>query len=119
MKASHYIATAAVAALLTGCTVGTNYKRPQVAVPQTFRAPEPLPATQAASLADLKWFVVFHDQELQDLIKVALAQNYDLRDAVARVEEARANLGVTRSNQLPQVDATGALDGTIDITDVA
>ena len=66
-----------------------------------------LPAAQAASLADLKWFEVFKDEELQDLIRTALAQNYDLRDAVARVEAARANLGITRSNQFPQVGASG------------
>jgi outer membrane protein, multidrug efflux system len=107
-----YIAIAAAAALLTGCMVGPNYKRPQVAVPANFRAPEPLPQPQATSFADLKWFEVFHDEDLQELIRGALAHNYDLRDAVTRVQEARANLGITRSNQLPQVDASGALEIT-------
>jgi multidrug efflux system outer membrane protein len=107
-----YIAISLAAALLAGCTVGPNYKRPQVAVPTSFRAPAPSPAPQAASLADLKWFEVFHDEKLQELMRVALEQNYDLRDAVARVEEARANLGLTRSNQLPQVSAGGALEVT-------
>jgi multidrug efflux system outer membrane protein len=107
-----YIAISLAAALLAGCTVGPNYKRPQVAVPANFRAPAPLPEPHAASLADLKWFEVFHDEKLQELIRVALEQNYDLRDAVARVEEARANLGITRSNQLPQVNAGGALEVT-------
>src|SRR5215472_9446650 len=105
MRAS-YIAIAAAAALLTGCMVGPNYKRPQVAIPANFRAPAPLPEPQAASLADLKWFEVFHDEQLQELIRLALEQNYDLRDAVARVDEARANFGITRSNQLPQVNAS-------------
>jgi outer membrane protein, multidrug efflux system len=100
------------AILLAGCTVGPNYKRPQVAVPASFRAPEPLQENQAASLADLKWFEVFRDEQLQQLIRGALARNYDLRDAVARVEEARANLGITRSNQLPQVSASAALELT-------
>ena len=59
---------------------------PPCTVPANFRAPEPLPPPQAASLADLKWFEVFKDEKLQDLIRTALAQNYDLRDAVARVE---------------------------------
>ncbi len=108
MRAST-IAIAAAAVLLAGCTVGPNYKRPQVAIPENFRAPSPLPAPQAASLADLKWFEVFHDQQLQSLIRTALAQNYDLREAVARVEEARASLGATRSNQFPQVSASGDL----------
>lgn len=111
MRAS-YVAIAAMAALLAGCTMGPNYKRPQVAVPPSFRAPDPLPAQQAASLADLKWFEVFHDERLQQLIGVALEQNYDLRDAVTRVEQARANLGITRSNQLPQVSASGSLEVT-------
>jgi multidrug efflux system outer membrane protein len=101
---------AAAAALLAGCAVGPNYKRPQVAVPGSFRAPNPVSEPQAASLADLKWFEVFHDEKLQDLIRIALAENYDLRDAVTRVEQARANLGIARSNQLPQVDASGAFE---------
>jgi multidrug efflux system outer membrane protein len=77
-----------------------------------FRAPSPLPEAQAASLADLKWFEVFHDVELQRLVRVALVQNYDLLDAMARVQEARANLGIARSNQLPQLDAANSLEFT-------
>jgi outer membrane protein, multidrug efflux system len=98
--------------LSAGCVVGPNYTRPAVAVPASFRAPEPLPAPQAASLADLKWFEVFKDEKLQELIRTALEQNYDLRDAVARVDEARANLGITRSNQYPQVSGGGNLEVT-------
>ncbi|HTX34070.1 MAG TPA: efflux transporter outer membrane subunit [Bryobacteraceae bacterium] len=112
MRATYYIAIAAASALLTGCMMGPNYKRPQVAVPATFRAPDPLPAPEAASLADAKWFEVFRDKQLQDLIRTALAQNFDLRDAVARVDEARANLGITRSNQYPQVGASGSMNFT-------
>jgi multidrug efflux system outer membrane protein len=116
MKTYFAIAIAAAALVLGGCTVGPDYKRPQVAVPGNFRTPQateaPLPASQAASLADLKWFEVFRDAQLQALIKIALEQNYDLRDAVARVDEARANLGITRSNQFPQVNATGDLQFT-------
>jgi len=111
MRAS-YIALAAAAALLSGCAIGPNYKRPNVAVPTNFRATAPLDAHEAASLADLKWFEVFQDEQLQGLVRTALAQNYDLRDAVARVEEARANLGVTRSNQVPQVSASNTLEIT-------
>jgi outer membrane protein, multidrug efflux system len=107
-----YIAVTAAAALLAGCTVGPNYKRPEVGLPANFRAPEPLPEAQAVSIADLKWFEVFRDPQLEGLIRTALAQNYDLRDAVARVEEARANLGVTRSNQFPQASASGDLEVT-------
>src|ERR1700747_911702 len=112
MKLYFSIAIAAVALLLAGCTVGPNYKRPQVPVPASFRAPEPLPENQAASLADLQWFEVFRDEQLQQLIRSALARNYDLRDAVTRVEEARRNLGIVHSNQLPQVSASGDLELT-------
>src|SRR5260370_38939362 len=101
-----YMDIVAAGIVLAGCTVGPNYSRPQVQTPANFRAPAPLPP-ESASLAD--GFEVFHDEELQELIRVALKQNYDLRDAVARVEEARANLGRTRSNQIPQVGASGDL----------
>src|SRR6267378_3452591 len=110
----NYRATAVLiaAGLMTGCMVGPNYQRPAVQVPQSFRAPDPLPAPQAESLADLKWWEVFRDADLQQLVRTALEQNYDLRDAVARVEAARANLGITRSDQFPQVGASGAVQLT-------
>src|ERR1700679_3719141 len=98
------------AVFCAGCTVGPNYKRPVVPSPASFRAPAPLPTGQAASLADLKWFEVFKDDKLQDLIRTALRQNSDLRDAVLRVDEARANLGITRSNQYPNVGASGGVE---------
>jgi multidrug efflux system outer membrane protein len=100
----------AIACFSVGCTVGPNYKRPTTAVPAAFRAPEPLPPAEAASIADLKWFEVFKDEKLQELIRTALDQNYDLRDAVARVEEARAGLGSVRSNQFPNFGAGGSVD---------
>jgi multidrug efflux system outer membrane protein len=106
------IAVLLSAVCLTSCTIGPSYHRPVVQVPQAFHAPEPLPASQAASFADLKWWEVFKDPDLQQLIKTALQQNYDLRDAVARVEEARANLGITRSDQFPQVSASGDIQFT-------
>ena len=112
MRYSFAIFALVLAGLLSSCTVGPKYMRPSVGVPQNFRAPEPLPPPQAASLADLKWFEVFKDEKLQELIRTALAQNYDLRDAVARVAEARANLGIVRSDQFPQVDASGSVEFT-------
>ena len=53
------------------------------------------------SIADLKWYDVPQDEQLQELIRTALAQNYDLRDTIARVDAARANLGITRADQYP------------------
>jgi NodT family efflux transporter outer membrane factor (OMF) lipoprotein len=100
----------ALAVFSTACTVGPNYKQPTVPVPASFRAPEPLPPNEASSFADLKWFEVFKDDKLQDLMRIALKQNYDLRDAYTRVEEARASLGATRSNQFPNFGAGGAVN---------
>jgi outer membrane protein, multidrug efflux system len=96
--------------VLCGCTVGPNYQRPKLSTPAQFRAPEPLPPQQAASIADLQWFDIFKDQQLQALIRTALVQNYDLRDAAARVEAARASLGITRSDQFPQFGASGGVE---------
>jgi outer membrane protein, multidrug efflux system len=98
------------ASFLTNCTVGPNYHRPSVQVPQSFHAPEPLPDSQAVSFADLKWWEVFRDEQLQGLIKTALEQNYDLRDAVTRIEMAQANLGITRSDQFPQISGSADVD---------
>jgi NodT family efflux transporter outer membrane factor (OMF) lipoprotein len=106
MRKTLIAAVLLTAILLTGCTMVPNYRRPAVQTPQTFRAPTPLPS-ETASLANLEWWKVFKDERLQTLVRTALTQNYDLRDAVARVEAARANLGITRSNQFPNVDASG------------
>jgi outer membrane protein, multidrug efflux system len=86
--------------------VGPKYQRPQVPTPGAFRA-DPAPQPDAQTLADLKWFDVFKDQKLQDLIRDALTNNYDLREAVARIDAARANLGITRSEQFPTIIASG------------
>jgi len=99
------IAPLSAAVLLSGCVVGPNYQRPSVQIPNSFRAASPTAAGDPASLADLKWFEVFKDEKLQDLERTALTQNYDLRDAAARVEASRASLGVTRSNQFPNFGA--------------
>src|SRR5579871_2284791 len=88
---------------LFGCAVGPNYKRPSVDVPVTYRnaaadaSPVPQPNTgqsSAASLGDEKWWDVFQDHELQELIRTALQNNYDVRIAATRVLEARAQLGI-------------------------
>src|SRR5262245_1259656 len=96
-----------VASLLTCCAVGPNYHRPAVKPPDVFRgSPDAAPPTELTSLADIKWFDLFKDSQLQELIRVALVQNYDLRDAVARVDAARANLGITRADQFPNIAAS-------------
>lgn len=104
-RRSHFLVVLA-ASWLSGCVVGPNYRRPAVQTPDSFRGTT-LAASESASLADLKWWEVFKDQSLAELIRTALAQNYDLRVAVARVEAARASLGITRADQFPNFNATG------------
>jgi multidrug efflux system outer membrane protein len=99
---------ALAASLTTACTVGRKYQRPAVDVPQAHRsASAPVVVADPTSLADLKWFEIFEDPALQELVRTALANNYDLRDAVARVEFARGQLGITRADQFPNVGASG------------
>jgi multidrug efflux system outer membrane protein len=100
--------TSAMVACLSSvsCTVGPNYQRPAVKTPATFRTATSEPAAEAASLADLKWWQVFKDEKLHELIQTSLVENYDLRDAVTRVEAARANLGITHSEQFPYAGAS-------------
>lgn len=94
-------------ALLTGCTLGPNYKRPKIETPPTYRGltPEEAARADATSLAGQKWWEVFHDEQLQALIKTALQQNYDVRIAATRILEAQARLGITRADQFPTVTA--------------
>jgi multidrug efflux system outer membrane protein len=95
---------------LAGCVVGPNYKRPIVNAPGTYRGLTDAEAanTTSTSLGDQKWWEVFQDQQLQQLIRTALQQNYDVRIAAARVLEAQAQLGITRANQFPTVNASGS-----------
>jgi multidrug efflux system outer membrane protein len=99
-----YAGIVAALLLVSGCAVGPNYHRPPVQAPPAFHGPDPSQHTaQTASFADLPWWQVFHDSQLQELIRTALKQNYDLQLAVERVNAARAQLGITRSNQFPTV----------------
>jgi outer membrane protein, multidrug efflux system len=86
---------------LAACVVGPDYKRPALDVPAEFRgAPE---VEQRAAFAEMQWWAVLEDPVLQSLIKDALVNNYDLRIAANRVLQARDQLGITRSNQLPSI----------------
>jgi outer membrane protein, multidrug efflux system len=93
--------------LLSGCAVGPNYRRPAVDVPTDYRAAMPVPAAPASSLGNEKWWDVFQDPVLVELIHTALRQNYDARIAATRVLEAQDQLGITRANQFPSA-AIGA-----------
>jgi multidrug efflux system outer membrane protein len=95
---------AAVLMLLPGCAVGPNYKRPPVAAPDGYRGLAPDISQQTnASIGDEKWETVFPDERLQKLIRQALAENYDVRIAAARILQAQAALGITRADQFPTI----------------
>src|SRR5467141_3354853 len=84
-----------------GCMMGPKYKRPTVSVPTGYRYGTPSPTAPGSSLGIEKWWDVYQDPVLADLIHTALQQNYDVRIAAARVLEAQAQLGIMRSNQFP------------------
>lgn len=96
----------AAAAALGGCTLGPDYRRPEVSSPATFRGQPESPGPH--SLGDLAWWQVFQDESLQQLIRQALAENNDVRIAAARILEARAQVVFTRSFQFPTVDLSGS-----------
>ena len=95
-----------LALLLAGCAVGPGYKRPAVNAPQNFRGDT---TGLTNSLGDMPWWELFHDEELQALIRSALTNNYDVRIAAARVEQARAILAENRSGYFPQITYQGAV----------
>lgn len=97
---------AVCAAMLAGCKVGPNYKRPDVAAPPQFRAADA--TAQAPSLGEAKWFDIFQDDVLRGLIKEAIQANYDVRIAAQRVLESEGQLAVTRAAVLPQLNAQGS-----------
>jgi multidrug efflux system outer membrane protein len=103
-KIKHGLAIVLTLTLLGGCALGPNYKRPSVDTPSAYRFDE----SQATnSLGDLPWWQVFKDPVLQDLIQIALTNNLDIRQAVARVEQARQQVVVARAPLFPQVGYGG------------
>ena len=95
--------------MMAACNVGPNYKRPAASTPQSFRgalAPEvAAPALAETSIGDQRWSTIFQDPILHRLVAEALENNLDLRVAAQRVLEAQAQVGITRSQQLPSVNA--------------
>jgi len=113
MRLSGKLSLSVLVALASACRVGPRYARPPVDAPATFRG-APADSLQSASLGEVKWWEVFRDEELQRLIAQALAENYDVRIAAARVLQARAQLTITRDDQFPTVtaDATATRERT-------
>jgi len=94
--------------IFAGCTLGPKYVRPAVQPPANFYTEQ---QATAASAADMAWWDLFKDPVLQDLIREALKNNYDLQLALARVEQERALVGVSRSQYYPQVGYGASISG--------
>ncbi|HYP13675.1 MAG TPA: TolC family protein, partial [Bryobacteraceae bacterium] len=104
------IALLAACAFFSSCAVGPNYKRPKIDVPEQFRGTEAAPAQ--ASLADTKWAGLFADDTLNKLIGTAIGNNFDLRAAVERIAQARANFTVQRSALFPFLDGQASFNAS-------
>src|SRR5208283_1438632 len=112
-KLASFMAAMMVSGAIAGCKVGPNYQRPLVQPPTAFRdfSENPQVQAQAASYADLPWWQVFQDPQLQEFIRTALKQNYDLQLATERINAARAQVAITRSSLFPQVQGNGNFAG--------
>ena len=113
MKIVKWLSATLLSGVLLGCMVGPKYHRPAVQTPAGYRdlSENPQLQTQTASYADLPWWQVFQDPKLQELIRAALKQNYDLQLATERINAARAQLTVTRSSLFPQVSGNANFNG--------
>lgn len=100
--------------MLAGCVVGPDYQKPEVSYPGEFRSA--ISPADAASFADLPWWDVFQDPALESLIAKGLAANPDLQIAISRIEQARAFVGVVKSEALPQIGYEAATGGEKTVT---
>jgi outer membrane protein, multidrug efflux system len=113
MRIAKLLTAALLSGVLSGCAVGPHYHRPAVQTPNSFRdlAENPQLREQTASYADLPWWQVFQDPKLQELIRTALHQNYDLQLATERINAARAEVAITRSSLFPQLSGNANFSG--------
>src|SRR5258705_13029900 len=93
--------------LLFACAVGPNYSRPDIPTSDTFRMAEE--SKDLPSLANMPWWELYQDEELQRLIRIALEENKDLKRAVASIDEYQARLFTARTDFAPQMNMTGQL----------
>lgn len=95
--------------VLAGCNVGPKYTRPNYTAPPAYRGADEAPVSSdaAGSLGDEQWSIVYQEPELQDLIRKALANNYDLRIAAQHILEQQAQVRITRSQQFPSITVGG------------
>src|ERR1700687_4219405 len=93
-----------VSVLSASCTLGPNYRRPTVGMPSAYRDTTAAVAQPGpASLADLQWFDLFKDDSLGQLVRTALAQNFDLQIAAERVLQARERFHIVHAHPVPVI----------------
>ena len=94
--------------LLAGCNVGPKYVRPNYTAPPAYRGADDVAAPASpSSLGDEQWAAVYREPELQDLIRKALANNYDVRIAAQRILEQQAQVRITHAQEFPTVSVGG------------
>jgi multidrug efflux system outer membrane protein len=103
---SRGIAVVVIGMLVAGCSFAPKYERPQTSPSAAWRVPD----TERGSLADLAWWQVFHDETLQGLVRIGLAENRDVQIAATRIAQARAEVGIVNAALFPQVGASGSAD---------
>ncbi len=118
------LAAAALVVSQLSCTVGPDYRSPNVTVPSAYGnvapttqttagLPTTSPTTQSVTVSNgtepiVEWWTTLQDVELNKLVGQAIAGNINLQEAASRVRESRAELRMTGTNELPSLDATGA-----------
>jgi multidrug efflux system outer membrane protein len=105
--ARRLLLVALLVSVAAACTLGPDYERPPMTVPEEWREV----AASEESLANLAWWELFRDEQLNSLITTALAENHDLKIAIERIEEARAMYGFSRADLYPQIDANATAGG--------
>lgn len=98
------VALAAISMLLISCAMGPDYSRPDIPTSDSFRMAEE--GKDLPSLANVPWWELYRDEELQKLIRIALGENKDLKRSVATVDEFAARLLVAKTDFAPQMNAT-------------
>src|ERR1700733_14807170 len=113
MKIAKSLIAILLLGMFVGCMVGPKYHRPAVQTPAVYRdlSENPQLQSQTASYADLPWWQGFQAPKLEEPIRTAIKQNYDLQLATERIGAARAQLAVTLSSLFPQVSGNGTFSG--------
>lgn len=90
------------------CLVGPKYKAPELQEANQYRLSQTADTT--ASIINVKWFDIFNDEVLKGLITKGIQNNYDLKIAISRLDQAKANLGFTKANVLPTFQYSGGVN---------